>query len=101
MSKHTPGPWRQFEHNGNVMVCAGPSHLATVAIGGAMDESSDRANARLIAAAPELLDALRTILEYAECYDDAGPRAAGWQSAELRADIEAARAAIAKAEGAP
>jgi hypothetical protein len=49
-------------------------------------------NARLIAAAPELLEALRNITECAE---------AGLDGANMDLWIDQARAAIAKAEGRP
>jgi hypothetical protein len=61
----------------------------------ARDESispEDLANARLIAAAPELLDALRRLMDCPDlCLDTLEP--------ESDSAIEAARAAIAKAEG--
>jgi len=61
MSKHTPGPW-QLNHLDKTQVCdsdsksRGCSPIAFVAPIGPLDER--RANARLIAAAPDLLDAL-------------------------------------------
>jgi hypothetical protein len=54
-----------------------------------IDERTAEANARLIAAAPDLLDALRTIVEY-------GPQSGMKADAPM---LIAARAAIAKAEG--
>jgi hypothetical protein len=47
-------------------------------------------NARLIAAAPDLLTTLRNLVELVE---SRAPEASGWP------DVESARAAIAKAEG--
>jgi hypothetical protein len=68
MSKHTPGPWTSG-HHGNVALWVGPSHLAhPVALvpwdshAEARDEARD--NARLIAAAPDLLEALKEILPW-------------------------------------
>lgn len=52
--KHTPGPWRvgpYYRHevvNDHGLICCGP-----------IETEATRANARLIAAAPELLDALK------------------------------------------
>lgn len=55
------------------------------------DEEEGRANARLVAAAPDLLEALTAVLPYAEQF---------WRSGEQPAAcIAEARAAIAKAEG--
>ena len=84
MSKHTPGPWFfNFEagryvisHQGNF----GP-HKALAITGGFYPDLE--ANARLIAAAPELLEALQMLLEF----PNTGPA------------TSAARAAIAKATG--
>jgi hypothetical protein len=92
MSKHTPGPW---------VVDKAPSTLGgngfTVRAGGAIictafpGASTDRIepvaelNARLIAAAPDLLEALRPLTEGVYWITDA--------------QVKAARAAIAKAEG--
>ena len=87
MSKHTPGPWR-VEADG---VIVGPSNGFSP-FGGCgccdspwmngHDGEACQANARLIAAAPELLGALK----------DMGAR---------YGLTEQARAAIAKAEGEP
>ena len=118
MSKHTPGPW----HLGTPSAAYDNSHMCEVmteyatknegATVGCHDvicrtwspnhmASSVRlswqecyANARLIAAAPELLEALRTLLSYANTLEmrlDA--------DGEHRA-MQQARAAIAKAEAA-
>lgn len=62
-TKHTAGPWNQFTPAGqlNVFITGGKgsSHLATVAVSDCThDREEDEANARLIAAAPELLAAL-------------------------------------------
>lgn len=58
MTAHTPGPWKYGELSGDVMagidtVCAMPAPEAETSL-----EQEIRANARLIAAAPEMLDAL-------------------------------------------
>lgn len=60
MSNHTPGPWQIYTKRGyseNVRTITGTDHgiLAEV-------YSYDEANARLIAAAPELAEALQAIL---------------------------------------
>lgn len=87
-AKHTPGPWDARSFNGGVF--AQDVFVASV-YGDDPDCRPDdrmRANARLIAAAPELLDAL---IELADC----GAEAWG----EDRPCVRIARAAIAKAAG--
>lgn len=94
-SKHTPGPWWR-EHNikgAPNSVCTddedgGARTIASIP-SGAQDNARD--NAALIAAAPELLDALRVMVwryEDTEAMDD-----------EDYPELAAARAALAKAEG--
>jgi len=63
--KHTPGPWTLEYDYSLVMPAKDGNHIVT---GGPIgpDESSreeKRANARLIAAAPELLQALQDMLD--------------------------------------
>jgi hypothetical protein len=66
-AKHTPGPWfvepeEASEHRG-IAICAADATVATILPeedGPALDET-DWANARLIAAAPDLLAALEKI----------------------------------------
>lgn len=64
MSQHTPWPWRYERQNGSPttgehMIAGGlPGYLAEVRDCGSGDVA---ANARLIASAPELLEALETI----------------------------------------
>jgi hypothetical protein len=61
-SKHTPGPWRV-----NVAAIVAPNAplgRRTIAT------SVHGANARLIAAAPELLEALRDLFRAVESWDD-------------------------------
>lgn len=83
MSGHTPGPWNIYFNSQDDMVIrkmlpdGQESHSIARCHSGA-------ANARLIASAPDLLEALRPIAKYGEI------------SAEI---IDVARAAIAKATG--
>lgn len=69
MSNHTPGPWRYFEN------CAGEYSIFPTSCGHFNSEGKGYAanilataesegDANIIAAAPELLDALETIFEY-------------------------------------
>ena len=86
MNKHTPGPWVTTpEPNGKEWgVDAGPWGICICADAPGKGTAED--NARLIAAAPDLLDALKQIKSNANMYH-----------AETISEI--ARAAIAKATG--
>lgn len=94
-SKHTRGPWSWYTRNGHRVAIDGPdgTEVARAEEYGAsawIEVSED--DARLIAAAPELLEAL--ILLEREMVDsgNAGSVDYGWKPA-----IEKTRAAIAKA----
>lgn len=66
-AKHTPGPWSYWPSvayaEGVITRDATLGHIATPAVMG--DRGVMIANARLIAAAPDLLDALRALLPFA------------------------------------
>ena len=97
-AKHTPGPWRLDGPAANGEQSIGISRAWE--IGGAsiceVDSSRDHrvllADARLIAAAPELLAALKAIT------DELGVPQPGYPAPVANA-VAIARAAIAKAEG--
>ena len=93
MSKHTPGPWK-LDRN-SVLIPIAPYEWAE-AYGGT------EANARLIAAAPELLEALRVFVSCSVTVsteiDERGHR---WTEAYLDQALPIARAAIAKATEEP
>ncbi len=105
--EHTPGPWSFdaicFDHRiairGGVTAHGRPYHVALVNRPGSAYAGQDKANARLIAAAPELLGAGLPIAAEIALY---GP-SAGEDDDELvgirLADLKALRAAIAKATG--
>jgi len=70
MSNHTPGPWEAMAdpghfhtlstvHGGPVKTGAGPSQPLIVQVGGMARPDEQSANTRLIAAAPEMLEALK------------------------------------------
>lgn len=64
MSEHTPGPWQpRFIYRMIRAARKDPNLLI------AADPANDWADARLMAAAPDLLEALRTLVDY---YDQAG-----------------------------
>ena len=92
MNKHTPGPWRVVDswndymvegQNGEEIIWQdGPHNTPTI----------NKANARLIAAAPDLLEALESMLQsflITQSLDDY----------PIDAPCNKARAAIAKAKG--
>ena len=96
MNKHTPGPWRiierpestvwiqgQQDENGYREVCTLPNYLL-------LQREKTEANARLIAAAPELLEALKACVHAM----DSATRFDG-----NTRPFDDARAAIAKATG--
>ena len=96
---HTPGPWKIAHrmgrpivvnstptHGGPLDICEAYTHpMAHETIKDALDVSE--ANARLIAAAPELLQVARDFLLLAALHD--------WEGAA----IDFAKATVAKAEG--
>ncbi len=85
MSKHTPGPWEtHFAHD----VTGYPAfYIHGMSGDQKRDEPTLQANAKLIAAAPELLQSLEGLLN-------------ALPSATTHPAIAAARAAISKATGA-
>lgn len=96
---HTPGPW---EYSGNSTGAVRAHNDLVASVYGDNGEAtglSMAANARLIAAAPELLGALNGILgRYARLVESGD---AGNWDCELEPQVIAARAAIAKATVAP
>ena len=84
MSKHTPGPWQAYHDHGWLVVESKCENLY-VRIEKGSSARKHMPDARLIAAAPELLEALRKLL-FADDQE--------WDAA-----VVAARAAIARAEG--
>jgi hypothetical protein len=100
---HTPGPWRwDHESNvGNLIVDPERNAVATFQarshLKWAEQQAEREANARLIAAAPELLEALKEIRQDRDV-DMVGAFADGWYAALEVCQVIADRA-IAKAEG--
>ena len=102
-AQHTPGPWiatewHDIRDNGHGFDVGGhPDHNA--GLSAAVYSGPDcAANARLIAAAPELLEALERTMNRLECVTrDAGLVWREWSGVEDT--LTAARAAIAKARG--
>ena len=94
MSGHTPGPWRVWEKDSSVVVDQ-QNHRTATASGGA-DHTFP--NARLIAAAPDLLDALKAV---AAAYEYKRQGSIGIGPMYTPPYVQAVRDAIAKAEGGP
>jgi hypothetical protein len=107
---HTPGQWSaRFEKEGGYdtlsdawLVESGTEHIAALDLCkyGATwcrepDAITAEANARLIAAAPDLLAALKALVVETERRDNPGDEGVSSDAEEM----DAARSAIAKAEG--
>lgn len=106
MSKHTPGPWKMRNRTGNhdwnnwrIAAEDGPGRVGGIC---RLDESltgeESEANARLIAAAPELLEALDDCItnENATCIVQ---NDVAYMIRRFKAINQICRAAIAKATG--
>lgn len=94
---HTPGPWRigvPDENGWGIYKNSGGYAIAVVPI---VYDYPQIANARLIAAAPELLEACKLLVAYAEDVED--EYSSGAFLLPNRMDIDNAKAAIRKAEG--
>ena len=99
MSNHTPGPWMidppiKGQESINVWEQSGIGHVAAVSTGLLPDPSAE-ANARLIASAPCLLEAVKLLMAII------GPKdSETWANDdEIDAAWEAGESAIAKATG--
>jgi hypothetical protein len=95
MSKHTPGPWNNNKwncHEHQISALGGTVALVSHSHSLISEESAD-ANARLIAAAPDLLEACKALIELPEIHE-------ALKSGRARTiePLHMARAAIAKAE---
>ena len=104
MSKHTPGPWQtdQAEHDApyqDIRIHAGKGSICCVWIDDAPlhdYNAEQRANARLIAAAPELLEALKELDSWLVCACIATPEDMAQSFPHMQQVVSAA---IARAEG--
>lgn len=97
MSKHTPGPWfnaGRDDGDGRINIKSAARGINCdfyIAIVGGLPEKEEAANASLVAAAPEMLEALRRSLSWLSSYPGEGAMGC----------YDQARAAIAKATGEP
>ena len=100
-SKHTPGPWRQSglliygEGNYNIAAAKPFMRPRTVSPDDAVSEA--RANARLIAAAPEMLAALRLVFEGGDILDRAAALGAFTEITQV--DVAYIRALLSRIDG--
>lgn len=60
--KHTPGKWTVEETNDSSFILGTESQIAVLELSDAFSVDEHRANARLIACAPEMIQALRIVL---------------------------------------
>ena len=102
--KHTPGPWRigTAPPNGEQAIGTIRGMMVAVATTGVGMEKETLANARLIAAAPELLEALKLAANALDKmgdmpYSDASTHA--WFSLDCENIVENSKSLIAKATG--
>ena len=96
MIKHTPGPWNRIKGDRNVYSAAGTVCKTPAILGGGSAATNWEANARLIAAAPDLLEALEDALsDYDAWMKDADVT----PNESLLAWTNKARSAIARARG--
>lgn len=92
MAEHTPPPW-DYDADELFIIKEGLADIACMCVGSGVDRETALANARLIAAAPELLEALNNLSEevanlaYSPEFEHIGPL------------VLDARATIAKAKG--
>lgn len=98
MSGRTPGTWRATKHTDTKgwTVSAGGNSIASV------KGPAAEANARLMAAAPELLEACRALANRADATSECDhARLSCEEIGCIGFEVKRARAAIAKAEGRP
>lgn len=102
MSAHTPGPWEAVLPNdprgqpvpyycGLVSLVSHDPSISIVASDGYVESGAWEANARLIAAAPDLLESLTSLLAAIE--------PGGFSLEDLRGEMDDANAALKKARG--
>lgn len=100
--KHTPGPWHQTRKHPRQISDTRGFKIAkclttTKGANFEMTPAEAEANARLIAAAPDMLEALEGFVEMYVDFAESGD--AGFFDAEETPQVIKARAAIAKAKG--
>ena len=107
MSKHTPGPWTcqksPAPHDGqhDFAIHAAKAKVLAEAFGRDCHGNiiNAEANAKLIAAAPELLEALEHLVDQSDKQNWAIRLGGSLHPFDVKGAVQKARAAIAKAEG--
>ncbi len=99
--KHTPGPWNKIQRTDHTAASIRTESGISVATAFSSEFDQTKANASLIAAAPELLEALARLEFAAQCRDNTmgDPSRLIQVKAELASAARQARDAIAKATG--
>ncbi len=90
---HTPGPWDKIVKMEGFTAVGANTLIARVFSTAFRDVENEAANARLIAAAPELLEVAQLIVQWAKDNDR------GHEGSELLEILSETSRAIAKAEG--
>jgi hypothetical protein len=95
MSKHTPGPWKGFSPGPYIVAATGKRVIAYCGVSeiGNIDMDENFANIRLIAAAPEMLEALEDVESKIVDYE---AKRINWRPDDFLFRV---RAAIRKAKG--
>jgi len=96
---HTPGPWEVAGHGNYVRSRSGGFAVAQSEELPGQDGEERNANARLIAAAPEMLEALKELVKEFDAYEAAMCKRFSAGHEDHGRQRELARLAIAKAEG--
>lgn len=89
MNAHTPGPWVQFADKGKtvaIMPAGRDGDICTFSV------SPSDADARLMNAAPELLSALREVMEWIDGWDPRFIEDPEWGGTKARIDSALAKA---------
>ena len=100
-TNHTPGPWTHYYHTTDLALIVGSARDGIARILPSGNREKDTANAKLIAAAPDLLAALNRLLRAFEADVEQVPSmdiVTSWETNSQA--VQAARTAISKAEGA-
>ncbi len=71
MSKHTPGPWKWIPSDRGSMLVKGDESAVILLTQKRVENrnGNDTPDARLVAAAPEMLEALRSVLHFLNDYN--------------------------------
>ena len=101
MTTHTHGPWETLADNGVTIIGYGNGFQVICSEVSGATRAEAQANARLIAAAPELLEACQSALESLEWHvqQDAALTDCVEDDIVGHGDIQSLKDAIAKAEG--